>query len=278
MSYFQLKNGEQIFYEDIGSGDNTLVMVSGWSVDHSYFVKPANALQNIARCVYYDHRGHGLSKNANKEDVTIETLASDLKELFDGLHLTNVTLLGWSMGVSVVLTFIRMYGCDSLKQVILCDMTPKCLNDEEWKLGIHGGTYGVKEMEAEKQSPFFELYKKFVVEAVPRLRKVPGFLLNIALKRLLRKSDEKVLRQLSFAMKMQDNRSIVPTITVPVAYLYPYPGSSFSPKLADWYRGQVKTEYHSVQFDNGDHMFVSQYADKFTETLRTILTSGMAAL
>ena len=277
MSYFKLSNGESIFYEDIGSGENTLVMVSGWSVDHTYFVKPANALKEIARCVYYDHRGHGLSKDANKDDVSVETLAADLKELFDGLHLENVTLLGWSMGVSVVLTFIKMFGCESLKQVILCDMTPKCLNDDEWHMGIHNGTYRIEDMEAEKGLPFFDLYKKFVVEAVPRLKKVPNFLLNIALRKLLKKSDEKVLRSLSFSMKMQDNRDIVPTITVPITYLYPYPGSSFNPDLAEWYRAHAKTTYRSIRFDNADHMFVSQYSKEFTETLRQILQSDITS-
>lgn len=67
----------------------------------------------------------------------METLASDLNELIQGLSLSDVTLLGWSMGAGVAMTYIRDYGCSALKQVVLCDMTPKQLNDDTWKLGLY---------------------------------------------------------------------------------------------------------------------------------------------
>lgn len=93
MSYFTLKNGEKLYYQDIGSGRDTLVMMHGWTSSHEIYVAPAETLKNKARCIIYDHRGHGGSKGANHEKPTMETLASDLNELIAGLKLDNVTLL-----------------------------------------------------------------------------------------------------------------------------------------------------------------------------------------
>ncbi len=94
-------------------------------------------LQRKAHCIIYDHRGYGGRKDAHQETVTIERLASDLNELIEGLSPSDVTLVGWSMGESVAMTYIRNFGCFALRQVVLCDMTPKQINDTEWKLGLY---------------------------------------------------------------------------------------------------------------------------------------------
>lgn len=272
MSYFTLKNGEKLYYEDIGSGADTIVMMHGWTSNHSIYEAPAEALKDKARCIIYDHRGHGGSKDANSEKPTMETLASDLNELIRGLSLTNVTLVGWSMGAGVALNYVRLFGCDALKQIVLCDMTPKQINDEGWDLGLYQGKYTQADMERDSQKgDFFKLYKAFAIGAVPRLKKIPGFLLRRPLKEKLAECDEGVLRSLSASMKSQDNRSSVEMITVPLTYFYADPGSLFSPRLADWYKEHVKTPFKSVKFPDSDHMLVSNYPEKFAESIEQLL-------
>ena len=94
MSYFTLKNGERLYYEDIGDGPETLVMMHGWTSTHDVFEQPVSRLKDKARCIIYDHRGHGGSKDASHEKTTMETLAGDLNEIIQGLSLSNVTLPG----------------------------------------------------------------------------------------------------------------------------------------------------------------------------------------
>ena len=89
----------------------------------------------------------------------METLASDLQEIIEGLSLSDVTLLGWSMGAGVALNYVRLYGCGALKQIILCDMTPKQLNDSEWKLGLYKGSYTKEDMDRDAGKKFYPLYK-----------------------------------------------------------------------------------------------------------------------
>ena len=73
-------------------------------------------------------------------------------------------------------------------------------------------------------------------------------------------------------LKLQDNRPTVEQITVPVTYFYADPGSLFSPKLADWYKEHVRTQYSAVRFPNATHMLVSDYPDRFAAEVRTVLS------
>lgn len=271
--YFTLSNGEKLYYEDTGGGPETLVMMHGWSSSHEVYEAPVAKLKDKARCIIYDHRGHGGSKGANRELPSLETLAGDLNELITGLSLSDVTLLGWSMGAATAMNYVRLYGCSALKQLILCDMSPKQLNDEEWKLGLYQGTYTKEDAEKERgNKSFLTTYKKFAVRAIPRLKKVPGFLLRKPLKKTLSGCDEAVLKSLSASMARQDNRDVIGMISVPLTYFYADPGSLFSPELAEWYGQNAKVPYRPVCFQNSDHMLVSNYPDKFAEEVGNALS------
>ena len=139
--YFTLSSGMELYYEDTQYGDEVLLMLHGVTSNHTVFSQPAEILKGKVRCIFYDQRGHLNSRYANKEPVTMETLADDLNEIINGLSLKNVNLLGWSMGAGVIMTYVKKYGCGALKQVILCDMTPRQLNDESWQLGLDRGRY-----------------------------------------------------------------------------------------------------------------------------------------
>lgn len=271
MSYYTLRDGEKLYFEDIGHGTDTLIMMHGWTSSHDIFVKPTELLQDQVRCIIYDHRGHGKSREANSGSPTMETLAGDLDEIIQGLSLSNITLLGWSMGAGVALNYVRLYGCDALKQIVLCDMTPKQLNDEDWKLGLYQGSYTKADMERDAGKKFYALYKEFAIGAIPKLAKIPGFLLRKPLKKALSACDESVLKSLAVSMKLQDNRPAVEQITVPVTYFYADPGSLFSPKLADWYRDHVPTQYNAVRFPESTHMLVTDYPEKFAEEVGRVL-------
>ena len=273
MSYYFLKDGQRLYYEDKGHGPDTLIMMHGWSSSHRIYLEPVDSLRNQARCIIYDHRGHGESRKANLGSPTMDTLASDLNEMIQGLPLSNVTLLGWSMGAGVALNYVRMFGCGALKQIVLCDMTPKQLNDNEWKLGLYQGKYTEADMEREANKDFYSLYKSFAIAAAPKYAKIPGFLLKKPLKKILENCDESVLKSLAFSMKMQDFRPTVGKITVPLTYFYTDPGSLFSPELADWYKEHVRTEYKAVCFPGRTHMLVSDYPERFTKEVSAVLLS-----
>lgn len=270
MSIFRLKNGMELYYEDTGSGQ-PVIMMHGWTSSHTVYSEPAAMLKEKARCIIYDHRGHGGSKAANREPVTMETLAGDLNELIAGLALSDVTLVGWSMGAGAAMTYIRLFGCAALRQVVLCDMTPKQLNDSEWKLGLYQGKYTAQDMERDAGKDFLHLYQEFAVGAIPKLRRIPGFLLRPKLKERLKDCDEAVLKNLSKSMKAQDNRDVIGRITVPLTYFYAIPGSLFSPELAAWYQAQAHVPFRAVGFPDSTHMFISEHPEQFAKELAKLL-------
>ena len=50
MSYFTLKNGEKLYYEDTGVGEETVVMLHGWTSSHEVFAPCVPAISRKARC------------------------------------------------------------------------------------------------------------------------------------------------------------------------------------------------------------------------------------
>lgn len=271
MSYLKLKNGMKLYFKDVGKG-SALIMMHGWTSNSDVYSKPVkNYLQYMARCITYDHRGHGKSRDANLEPVNMETLADDLNRLINALSLTDVTLLGWSMGAGTAMTYIKKYGCSALKQVVLCDMTPKQLNDDDWKLGLYKGRYTKENAEADAGNNFLTNYRNFSIGAKPVCEKLPVFILDHILKKRLMYCDEKVLRSLSSSMKTQDNRDFVEKLDVPLTYFYAVPGSLFSPDLAEWYKDNVKVPFKAVPFQNSTHLLISENPDKFAREVAELL-------
>ena len=271
MSYFTLNDGMKLYIEDTKKGDKTVIMLHGWTSNHEIFSKPVTLLKNSARCITYDQRGHFKSRNAGGKNVTMETLADDLQEIIKRLSLSDVTLIGWSMGAGVAMTYAKKYGCGRLKQVILCDMTPKQINDEKWRLGLDKGRYTAQDLEKDKDKNFFLIYRKFIIHTIPKLKKVSKFLLNYKLRKILRQSNTDVLQSLSTSMKTQDNRDALKKITVPLTYFYASPGSLFTPALEKWYRKNAVSEFKSVKFSNCTHMMIAEKPEFFAEQVRKLI-------
>ena len=120
-------------------------------------------------------------------------------------------------------------------------------------------------MEWDADKDFCSLYKEFAIGAIPKHKRIPGFLLKKPLKEKLEACDEATLRSLAASMKTQDNRPAVGQISAPVTYFYAPPGSLFSPALADWYKSHVTAPFRAVRFPNSNHMLVSDCPEKFAE-------------
>ena len=271
MSYFTLSNGERMYYEDTETGEQTIVMLHGLSTSHDIYAPCLTEIQKHARVITYDQRGHGKSKDANLDEVTIDTLANDLNELIAGLGLKDITLLGWSTGASVVLNYMEEFGCDALRQVVLCDMAPKQINDSDWHLGLYQGRYTMADAEKDEKRDTLSLFRSFATASVPMLGMMPAFLLNPILKKMMAESDENILRSLLLSLKDKDYRETVEKITVPLTYICAVPGSMYSPSLAGWYEEHVRTPYTSVPIENSTHMMIMDHPGEFAREVVKVL-------
>lgn len=74
--------------------------------------------QKGLRCIVYDRRGFGKSDRPFV-GYDYNTLAGDLKALLDTLDLSDVTLVGFSMGGGEIAKYFGLYGGARVKKVVL---------------------------------------------------------------------------------------------------------------------------------------------------------------
>ncbi|MRX44056.1 alpha/beta fold hydrolase [Agromyces kandeliae] len=114
----------ELYYEDHGEG-RPVVLIHGYPLDGASWEKQARALLGAGyRVVTYDRRGFGRSsKPAIGYDY--DTFAADLKTLLDSLELTEVTLVGFSMGTGEVGRYLGAHGSDRIaKAAFLGSLEP----------------------------------------------------------------------------------------------------------------------------------------------------------
>jgi pimeloyl-ACP methyl ester carboxylesterase len=83
------------------------------------------------RCITYGRRGHGRSDRPGA-GYDIDTLADDLGAVIDQLDLTDITLIGHSMGAAEVPRYITRHGPERIARLILSGtVTPMLLQSDD---------------------------------------------------------------------------------------------------------------------------------------------------
>lgn len=139
MPYLINKNSREeirIFYEDLGDG-KPVVFIHGWPVSHAMWEYQITPLREAGlRCITYDRRGFGQS-DQSLDSYDYDALASDLKCLLDELNLTDVTLVGFSMGGGEVVRYCSKYNCERVSKIILVSsIIPYMLKTEDNPDGV----------------------------------------------------------------------------------------------------------------------------------------------
>lgn len=118
MPFVTTRDNVRLNYVDEGQG-RPVVLSHGWPLSGESFAQNRSALLEAGfRVITYDRRGFGASdKPADGYDY--DTLGEDLNALISHLDLTDVALLGFSMGGGDVLRYLRFYGHDRVRQLIL---------------------------------------------------------------------------------------------------------------------------------------------------------------
>ncbi|HKV55323.1 MAG TPA: alpha/beta fold hydrolase [Candidatus Binataceae bacterium] len=113
-------NGIQLYYEVHGEGP-AVVFAHGGGGSHLSWWQQMPTLSQHFRCVTFDHRGFGASR-----DVTggpgAEAFIEDLRQLLDHLGITRTALVSQSMGGWTSLGFASKYP-DRVSALALCDTT-----------------------------------------------------------------------------------------------------------------------------------------------------------
>jgi 3-oxoadipate enol-lactonase len=90
-------NNTELFYEESGSGPETIVFSHGLLMDHTMFAAQQAAFSSHYRVIVYDHRGQGASHDPGV-GYDMDTIAEDAAALIDALNAAPCHFAGLSMG------------------------------------------------------------------------------------------------------------------------------------------------------------------------------------
>lgn len=116
MPTMNVADGVRLAYQDRGTG-SPIVFVHGWTGCGDVWDSQVLDLADRYRVITVDLRGHGQS-DAPWGDYSYDTMCADLHALMTGLGLTDVTLVGWSMGGHIGLKYVQTIGAPVSRLVI----------------------------------------------------------------------------------------------------------------------------------------------------------------
>ncbi|MBI2963663.1 MAG: alpha/beta hydrolase [Deltaproteobacteria bacterium] len=94
---YRLRDGVRLAFQDTGAGSPPVVLVHGWTCNHTYFAPQRDHLAKRHRVVAVDLRGHGDSDEPSGP-YTIPAFADDVAWLCGELGLVRPIVIGHSMG------------------------------------------------------------------------------------------------------------------------------------------------------------------------------------
>jgi non-heme chloroperoxidase len=135
----------EIHFEDHGSGD-PVVLIHGYPLDgNSWERQERELLANGYRVISYDRRGFGRSSQPTT-GYDYDTFAADLNTLLGHLDLSDIVLVGFSMGTGEVTRYLGTYGSARVrKAALLGAIPPFLLKTDDNPEGVDGGVFeGIK--------------------------------------------------------------------------------------------------------------------------------------
>ncbi|MFK3676986.1 alpha/beta fold hydrolase [Microbacterium sp. NPDC090218] len=114
----------ELYYEDQGAGQ-PVVLIHGYPLDgHSWERQTRELLAQGYRVITYDRRGFGQSSKV-RTGYDYDTFAADLHAVLETLDLSDVVLVGFSMGTGELARYVARHGHERVaKLAFLASLEP----------------------------------------------------------------------------------------------------------------------------------------------------------
>jgi len=262
----QLKDGASLAFREAGDGQ-ALLFLHGWSMCKEVFDRQFAHLSDRFHTVAPDLRGHGASSNADADD-TIATLANDVAELIEALEITDVVLVGWSMGAMVSWQLMRGPAAERIAGIVAIDMIPRVLRDSSWPYGMGRGE-GADAVDTVVER-MLEDWSGFADELVPR--NVAGgseaerskLLQQLAV--LVKKNDPESMATLWRSLCDQDFRQDVGNMSIPTIIAHGERGQLYGEAAFAWMEQNIPNS-RRVSFSDSGHAPHMEESTRFNEVL-----------
>jgi non-heme chloroperoxidase len=264
-------NEPGVFVVDDGGDGRPVVLIHGWPLSGDSWSEQVPPLKEAGyRVVTYDRRGFGKSDPGDGYDY--DKLTGDLDNVLKDLDLTDVTLVGFSMGGGEVARYVSAYGEDRLHSVVFASAVPPYLRktDDNPDGPLDDDTAaGMKSELEDDRDGFFDDFMTAFFSAGDDL-KVTEEQRQEALT-LCKKSDQEAALGCMKAFAGTDFRTDLDKITVPTLVIHgdsdgtvPFEGSG--KRTAEAVEGS-----ELVVIEGGPHGINVSHKDEFNRVLLAFL-------
>lgn len=272
MATITTNDGATVYYEEHGSG-KPLIMIHGWGCTPAFFTRNAEALGGDLRVINMALRGHGKSE-AVRYGHRISRYAADLRDLIVALELEDVTVLGWSMGASVIWSHYDLFRDTYISQMVIVDQSPRqyaVAGGQSWQ-GIQVGCYDAESLAVLNTS--LSLNSRAVAEGLvgacfpagvdPTPEEVDFFASEIET------TPNWVRMEIMTDHTNLDWRDLLPTIQIPALVMIGAKSQIWGPGGAA-YPGEQIPNAQVITFDESGHMPFYHEAAGFNEAVKTFV-------
>ncbi len=253
-------------FDDTGNGP-VIVFLHGWSLGKEAFGIQLRELADRYRIVVPDMRGHGGSaKFANGDGI--DTLAGDLGQLLEALNLTDVILVGWSMGALVAWELAESPQRTRIAGIVTIDMVPKVLNGTSWQHGLRAGThlYDVDIDLAKMRKDWGAFTRDYVPKVFADGKQAEREKLIGTMAKLVKDNDVDSMSNLWVALVRADYIDTVQQLDVPTLITYGQLSQVYTEAAALWMDQHIPNSRRVVFAESG-HAPHLEEPDLFNQTL-----------
>lgn len=272
-------DGVELFYEHFGSlkqANNVVkpvvVLIHGWSGSRHYWDLNVRLIARHCKVITFDLRHHGDSEKPSV-GFHVARLASDLRDVLVALQLNNVTVVGASMGASIIWSYFELFGNDGrIGKAIFVDQAPLQNLAPDWR-GGSTGCYDIQSL-TRLQCRVVEDFKGFARDNARFCSSpvVPEDVLSVLESETLRAS-KTALAALMADHTALDWRPVLPKITIPClnmigkkSAVFPYWGCEEVSRLLPNCR--------TVYFENENHWLYIEQPERFSKVVSLFARHG----
>ncbi|WP_439527678.1 alpha/beta fold hydrolase [Pannonibacter sp.] len=232
-----------------------IILLHGWSCHGGFFEPQLQALAGKANVLAPDLPGHGQTGPAVA--LTIEAAADAVAELMRDRDLSNVVLVGWSMGAHVAYALAKRHGTSRLKALVALDMTPKVVNDATWSGGVRDGLDVLHNAEVlEAIIPRWPQMAERIAMRLFATGEVPDPQRLAHARREILAADPRLLKPMWASLTAQDFRAFLPEIDCPLHLVCGGQSALYDRAVADWHADNVPgaTVHYFVGSGHAPHL------------------------
>jgi pimeloyl-ACP methyl ester carboxylesterase len=124
--YVEARDGTELFVRDWGSGP-AIVFASAWALNSQGWQYQMVRLVDAGyRCIAFDRRGHGRSGDCGG-GYDMETLSDDLARVIEDRGVSQITLIGHSLGAAECVRYLTRHGQSHVRKLVLVAPVTPCM-------------------------------------------------------------------------------------------------------------------------------------------------------